>query len=250
MDIDARAMVTVPCGDTVIPAYLAAKPGQAVRPGLILIHEVWGLNNHIKDVANRLCDEGYEVIAPDLLAGTDAAKVVKPELAKAMFDPEERAKRQVKLRAMMTPFGSPDFAKQTIAKLQYCFEYLDKKSYITKIGVIGFCFGGTYSFNMAVGQRELSAAVAYYGHSDHSDEEIAKINCPIAAFYGDLDSNLMTKLPQLQTQMTKAGKSFTSKVYPGAKHAFFNDTNPLTYNANAANDSWKITLNFLSENLK
>lgn len=249
MDIEAHALITIPYDDTGIPAYLAAKPGQAVRPGLILIHEVWGLNNHIKDVADRLCKEGYEVIAPDLIAGTDAAAVVKQELVKAMFDSEEGARRQVELRAMMTPFGSTYFAEQTIAKLQGCFEYLAKKPIITKIGVIGFCFGGTYTFNMAINQNKLAAAVAFYGHADHSDEEISKISCPVLAFYGDLDTNLTDKLPQLQAQMKKAGKSFESKVYPGARHAFFNDTNPLTYNAPAAKDAWRQALRFLDEHL-
>jgi len=250
MDIEAHALITIPYDDTGIPAYLAAKPGQAVRPGLILIHEVWGLDSHIKDVANRLCEEGYEVIAPDLLAGTDAAEVVKPELAKAMFDPEERANRQVELRAMMTPFGSPYFAEQTIAKLQGCFEYLVKKPIIAKIGVMGFCFGGTYSFNMAINQSKLAGAVAFYGHADHSDEEISKINCPVLAFYGDQDTSLTDKLPQLKSQMEKAGKDFKFKIYPGAKHAFFNNTNPLTYNASAAQDAWQQTLAFLNERLK
>lgn len=249
MDIEAHAMITIPNDGAAIPAYLSAKPGQAVRPGLILIHEVWGLTDHIKDVANRLCDQGYEVVAPDLLAGTDAAEVVKPELAKAMFDPEQRAKHQVELRAMMTPFGSPNFATETTAKLKHCFDYLDKKLYITEIGVIGFCFGGTYSFNLAINQPGLDAAVAFYGHADHADQEIAKINCPILAFYGDQDTNLTDKLPQLKSQMEKAGKDFKFKVYPGAKHAFFNNTNSLTYNAAAAQDSWQQTLKFLDEQL-
>ncbi|MBI5906719.1 dienelactone hydrolase family protein [Candidatus Saccharibacteria bacterium] len=250
MDIEAHALITIPYDNTGIPAYLAAKPGQAVRPGLILIHEVWGLNNHIKDVTDRLCKEGYEVIAPDLIAGTDAVKVVKQDLAKAMFDPQEGARRQVELRAMMTPFGSSYFAEQTIAKLQACFEYLANKPNITKIGVMGFCFGGTYSFNLAINQSKLSATVAFYGHADHSDEEIKRINCPILAFYGELDTNLTDKLPQLEAQMKKAGKNFESKVYPGARHAFFNNTNPLTYNAAAASDSWQLAMRFLEENLK
>jgi carboxymethylenebutenolidase len=116
--------------------------------------------------------------------------------------------------------------------------------------VVGFCFGGTYSFKLAAVQPELSAAVPFYGMAEFSDDEAAKIKPPILAFYGDQDQRLIDDLPAFQEQMKKAGVNFTSKVYPNAKHAFFNDTNPITYNDAAAKDAWQRTLNFLNQHLR
>ena len=246
--METHSLLSIPHKSGGLPVYMDCPPGKSARAGLILIHEVWGLTDHIKDVADRLCEAGYEVVAPDLMAGTEVEKVARADLAQALFDPAHHADKQVELRALFTPLQSPDFTAAVVDKLQSCFSYLiEKKS--TGVGVVGFCFGGTYSFNLAISQPGLACAVPYYGHCEHSDSDIAKINCPVLAFYGDQDSSLTDKLPALEAQMQKAGKDFRSKVYPGARHAFFNDTNPITYNQAAAQDSWQLTLDFLSKHL-
>jgi carboxymethylenebutenolidase len=249
IDKQLHSMLSVPYGNNGVPAYLATAETKGTRPAIILIHEVWGLTSHIIDVANRLSAEGYEVLAPDLFHGTDVEKLVDPELAKVLFIPEERIKHQAEIRAMMTPIHSPEFSSSTVKRLQACFQYLKDMPQISKVAVMGFCFGGTYSFNLAINAPGLAAAVAYYGHCEHDDEEIARIQSPILAFYGSLDANLMEKLPDLQKQMQKMNKSFTAKVYPDAMHAFFNDTNPITFSPEAAKDSWNLALKFLSEKL-
>ena len=90
----------------------------------------------------------------------------------------------------------------------------------------------------------------FYGHADHTDNELAQIKSPILAFYGDQDTALTEKLPALTQMMKKAGVDFTYKIYPGAKHAFFNDTNPITYDQAAAKDAWQLALNFLNKHLR
>jgi carboxymethylenebutenolidase len=246
--VDRQAMMSIPYKDSGIPVYFTCKDG-GTRPMLILIHEVWGLNDHIKDIANRLCEEGFMVLAPDLVANTDLEKVVDPSLQKVIFDEKEKLKHQVEIRRMWTPLRSPDFAETTISKLETCFDYLSSLDAAAKIGVIGFCFGGTYSFNLAVKQPELAAAVPFYGHFDHTNEELGNIKCPILAFYGERDTNLTESLPDLEKRMKKANKDFDYKVYPKCGHAFFNDTNPLSYNKPAAEDSWKLALKFLNTHL-
>lgn len=244
-----QSMMSIPFEERGIPVYITCQDENKAQPAVILIHEVWGLTDHIKGIADRLCDEGYLVLAPNLLNDEDIKKVVKPELQKILFDPIERPKHQTEIRAMMTPIRSPEFAKQTVLKLQTCFDYLLSQDKIGKIGVMGFCFGGTYSFNLAIAQQELSAATAFYGHFEHSHQETERITCPILAFYGEKDANLIDSLPFVKQRMKDAAIDFTYKVYPGCGHAFFNDTNPLTYNKEAAEDAWKRTLVFLEEHL-
>lgn len=245
-----QSMMSIPFEDNGIPVYITCQDENKAQPAVILIHEVWGLTDHIKDVANRLCEAGYLVLAPDLLAHTQLEKVVDPSLQKIIFDEKERLKHQAEIRRMWTPLKSPEFAKETIIKLQTCFDYLLSQDKIGKIGVMGFCFGGTYSFNLAIAQQELAAAVAFYGHYEHSHQDTERITCPILAFYGEMDTNLIESLPFVKQRMKDGGIDFTYKIYPGCKHAFFNDTNPLTYNKEAADDAWKRTLAFLGEKLK
>ena len=228
---------------------MACPDGDGPRPGLILIHEVWGLTDHIKDVADRLCAEGFETNAPDVFHGTEVEKVARPELAVALFDPDSHADKQVQLRALFTPISSPAFSDLTVAKLKAVFSYLKNHRPAAKIGVIGFCFGGTYAFKLATAEPELAAVAPFYGHAELTDEQVGRIKSPILAFYGDQDTALVEKLPALKQQMQNAGVDFDSRIYAGAKHAFFNDTNPLTYNKQAASDAWGLALKFLHEKL-
>jgi carboxymethylenebutenolidase len=215
------------------PAYLA-KPEGRTKGGLILIHEVWGLTDHIKSVADRFAVEGYLILAPDLLSETGITTDLVGGLQEELFDPQRRSEAQPKLRQLMAPLQSPGLGEKTLAK----------------IGITGFCFGGTYSFSLAVRQPKLRAAVAFYGHADFSVQQLRQIKCPILAFYGENDERLMVVLPELKTKMKKAGVDFTAKVYKNCGHAFFNDTNKFAYNDDAAKDAWRKTLKFLSLNLK
>lgn len=231
-----------------LDAYLA-KPNANIKGAVIVIHEVWGLDDHIKSVADRLAMEGYIALAPELLADTldlDSLRGMKVDL----FDPDKRNQVQPMLRQHMTPMQNPEFAKQTIANLESCFDYLyDLPEAQSKVAVMGFCFGGTYSFNLAVDQPKLKAAIVFYGHADQSVDELKRINCPIQAFYGEQDESLVSNLDNLKQKMAEAKVNFKAKVYPNCGHAFFNDTNKFAYNQAAANDAWQITLASLDENL-
>jgi carboxymethylenebutenolidase len=241
-------MMSIPFGNQGIPVYIACKDNDS-RPAIILVHEVWGLNDHIKSIADRLCDEGFLVLVPNLLAHTEMEKVLNPDLQKVIFDEKEKLKHQTEIRRMWTPLKSPEFARETVLKLQTCFDYLASQDKMGKIGVMGFCFGGTYSFNLAINQPELAAAVPFYGHFDWGDEELKRITCPVLAFYGENDKALVDKLEDLDKRMKLAKKDFQYKVYPNARHAFFNDTNLLTYNKEAADDAWSYALKFLKTHL-
>jgi carboxymethylenebutenolidase len=237
-------MVNIQSTKGEINAYLAQPAGTA-RGGIIVIHEVWGLADHIKDVADRFADAGYLALAPDLLSGTiDVEAAVG--LQEDLFDPEKRNAVQPKLRELMAPMQNPSFGEDTLASVAACFDYLyELPDAQQKVAVAGFCFGGSYSFGLAVKEPRLKLALPFYGHANYSAEELASIECPVRAFYGENDENLMKSLPELQVKMREAGVDFETKVYPNCGHAFFNNTNKFAYNQAAATDAWQRTLGFL-----
>ncbi len=223
-------------------AYLAEAPG--AKTGVILIHEVWGLNDQIRSVADRLAAEGFTVLAPDLLAGTGVTDLVSPELIAAVTDPATRDAAQPKLRAAMAPLSEPEFGARTVESLKQCFAYLKDLPGIERVAAWGFCFGGSYSFSLACAEPELAVAIVFYGHAP-SESELATIACPVYGFFGEKDEPLVAALPELDATMKRLGKRFTHTVYPGVGHAFFNDTNPNIYDRKTAADAWGKVLKIL-----
>ncbi len=230
-----------------IPAYVAGKENN--RTGVILIHEVWGLNQNIRSLTDRLAAEGYLVLAPDLISQTGITEKIDPSILAEVANPVTRDEAQKKMRAIMSPIRSEEFGKETVERLKICFNYLKQEYGLEKIAVIGFCFGGTYSYSLAVNEPDIAAALPFYGHAPEKEEELAKISCPILAFYGERDTTLVQDLPRLQMSMKKFNKDFRFKVYPNTGHAFMNNTNPTTYNKEAADDAWKEALHFLKAHL-
>lgn len=232
--------------DQSIEAYLA-KPQKEAKGAIIVIHEVWGLVDHIKNVADRFAEQGYVALAPNLLFEIDYSKVNIPELQVQLFDPKTRSEVQPKLRQLMTPMQDPAFGTKTVERLKDCFNYLyDLPESQKKVAVVGFCFGGTYSFALAVNEPRLKIAFPFYGHADQPSNELANIKCPVRAFYGQNDENLIATLNDLKKRMSDASVDFQTRVYEGCGHAFFNDSNPRTYNKQAAEDSWKIVIDELN----
>jgi carboxymethylenebutenolidase len=124
---------------------------------------------------------------------------------------------------------------------------------------MGFCFGGTYAFELAVRENKnpenktstnrLAACIVFYGQPPNPLSDVEYIGCPVLGLYGEKDERLMKSLPELEEAMAKYHKDFTFKVYKNTGHAFFNDTNKYTYNEAATTDSWSIALEFLRKNL-
>jgi carboxymethylenebutenolidase len=233
--------------DTV--AYVA-KPQSVVRGAVIIIHEVWGLAPHIKTVADRVAAEGYVAVAPNLLSDTDIEQHATSELQESLFDPERQNAAQPKLRELMAPMNTADFGAVTASRLKACFDFAYKLPEAGgKVAVWGFCFGGSYAFTLAIQEPRLALALPFYGHCDAAVEELKAIDCPVRAFYGENDANLMSSMPVLKQRMQEAGVDFEAKTYAGAGHAFFNDSNKYAYNADAAADAWERVKKLLSEQL-
>lgn len=232
-------------------AYVA-EPTDTVRGGVVVIHEIWGLVDHIKDVAERLAENGYVAVAPDLLTGIGISPEIGQELhrLRASSDPTDQTRLQPMMREKLAPMHSPEFAAWAVSALRRTVDYLAARADVgDRIGVLGFCFGGSYSFALAAADSRIRVTVPFYG-SPPELNEVGRITCPVLAFYGDQDTRLMTDLPAVSKAMSEAGVDFTSHVYPGVGHAFFNDTNPQTYDASTAANAWERTLAMLERSLQ
>jgi carboxymethylenebutenolidase len=117
-----------------------------------------------------------------------------------------------------------------------------------KLASIGFCWGGARSFTLATEPNDLKAAVVFYGTAP-TEEQLAKVHCPVLGIYGETDERITSKVPEVAAAMKKLNKKYESKIYPGAPHAFFNDTNAERYKPEAAKDAWTQTLAFLKKNV-
>ncbi|QIG41029.1 dienelactone hydrolase family protein [Microbacterium sp. 4R-513] len=225
-----------------------ARPEGTPLGGLVVIHEIWGLVDHIRDVADRFAGEGWLVAAPDILSKAG----VGPELGSELFDlvnsPDEavRTAAQPRLRDAMSEMRAPGYAGWAIPALRTVVDWLEHQPDVDgRVAVTGFCFGGTYAFALAASDERLLAAVPFYGTAP-SPDRIAQIKASVLALYGEQDPTLMDALPGVRQAMADAGVDFEAVVYPGAQHAFFNDTGS-RYSPAHAMEAWARVLAFLDD---
>ena len=208
--------------------YLAT-PKQGSGPGVIVIQEWWGLVDHIKDVCDRFADEGFVALAPDMYHG------------KTTKSPDEAGKLMMALRI-----------DQAEKDLSAAVEYLLTLDSMTskKIGVVGFCMGGALSLYAATKNQNIGACVVFYGIHPNVKPDLQNLNAPVLGFFGEKDGSVPPdKVHNLERQIKDLGKQVEVKIYPGADHAFFNDTRPEVYKAEAAADAWQRTIEFFREHL-
>lgn len=241
--------LTAPDGAT-FDVYVA-RPGRddaEMVGGLVLIHEIWGLVDHIRDVAERFAEEGWLVAAPDILSHAG----VEPALGAELFalvnsdDEEARTAAQPRMREAMSGMRAPQYAEWAVGALRAVVDWLESQRDVDdRIAVTGFCFGGTYAFLLASADPRIRAAVPFYGTAP-SPDRIAQIHAPVLALYGEKDPALIDALPAVREAMAAAGVDFEAVVYPGAEHAFFNDTGR-RYSGAHSLEAWARVLEFLDE---
>jgi carboxymethylenebutenolidase len=226
------ATITYPSTEDVkVTGYLSTPQGDGKYPAVIVIHENRGLNDHTRDVARRFAAVGFVALAPDLLSrkgGT--ASMASPDKAREAIGTVTPAEAQADLQAGLV--------------------YLNQHPKVQpgKLASVGFCWGGARSFLLATESDLLKAAVVFYGSAPPA-EQLAHLRCPVLGLYGQTDERITSQVLKVAEAIKNAGKSFEYKIYPGAGHAFFNDTGE-RYNAEAAKDAWEHTLVFLREKLK
>ncbi len=238
-----------------VRAYVA-KPGRP-GPAVIVIHEIWGLNDHIKDVANRFAAEGYELFAPDnVVRAMGFMQKLPPEKRGDAAFVQERmgelpeGERGVVQRLLGVMLGGKMPVAQLTSELEKAVEYLGRQTYVLpgRVGSVGFCFGGGMSASLAC-RGKTAACVIFYGANPSPLELVEGIRCPVLGIYGGDDMRIDADLDKLTAAMIRYRKDFEMKIYPGAPHAFFNDTNRATYRADAARDAWERTKGFFARTL-
>jgi carboxymethylenebutenolidase len=222
--------VSYKSGDETVTGTLYTPAGSGPFPGIVVIHEWWGLNDWVKDQASKLADQGYVALAVDLYRGKVADN---PNTAHELMRgvPEDRAARD----------------------LHAAVEFLKSQPNVKKdrIGSIGWCMGGGYSLNVALAEPTLSAAVINYGHLATDPAALHKINAAILGNFGGQDQGIPPDdVKKFEAALKQDGKKVDIKIYPDAGHAFENPNNKNGYRAGDAADAWQRTVKFLNETLK
>lgn len=216
-----------------VSGYLTRPKDEASHPAIVVIHENRGLTDHIRDVARRLAKEGYVALAPDLLSRQGGTGSLPNS------------------DAAVAGIGKLNEENVT-SDLTGAIDYLKSQRFVraNKIGVTGFCWGGGNTLLIATRNKDLAAAVVYYGRNPKNLDDVKNVSAAVLGQYGEKDEPITSQVPKLEEAMKKYGKSFEYKVYPGAPHQFNNDTNPERYRADAAKEAWSRTLEFFKAHLQ
>jgi carboxymethylenebutenolidase len=228
--------VKLPSGGTPIRTWVVYPERKDKAGVVILIHEIFGLSDWLRGVADQVAREGFIAVAPDLISG----------LGPNGGGTESAASRDdvVAMVRKLTP-------EDATARLDAVREWAIKLPAANgKSGTIGFCWGGGRSFGFAVTQPGLNAAVVYYGTSPEA-ADLAKIHAPVVGFYGGDDARVDATIPPAEAEMKKLGKTYEPHVFEGAGHGFLraqDDRNGA--NLKATKEAWPRTVAFLKEYLK
>lgn len=209
-------------------AHFAKPKGNVKLPGVVIIHEIWGLVPHIKEVTRRVALEGYLAIAPDALSPFGGT----PD------NPDER-------RPLMQKLDNQENLKNYVAAVKYLKTHPQSTG---KVGVTGFCWGGGVTNQVAVESPDVKAAVPFYGRQPAS-VDVPKIKAALLVHYAGEDARINEGIPAFEVALKEASVEYKIFMYEGAKHAFFNDTGA-QYNEEAAKLAWERTIAFFKEKLK
>lgn len=250
--------------------YVSRPPSPRPMPAVLVLQEVWGVDDHITDVADRIAAAGYVAVSPDVYTiGGDRPPAIKPDRVRALMDffdtiptgawqdADLRNAELAKLAAaeaaaldetMTTLFAQFAHMETFITELRNVVAWVAAQDYCDgNVGAIGFCMGGGMAARLACDEPSLGAAVGFYGAAP-SAEQIANLHCPVLCLHGEHDTRLVGTIPGFQKAADEAGKSYEAVIYPDAHHAFFNDTRA-SYRPEAARPAWARTLAFLNQHL-
>ena len=222
-------MVEFPTDGTPMPAFLARPEGDGPLPGVVVVQEWWGLDGHIKDVAQRFAREGFAALAPDLYHGRVTSEPGEAQTLMMSLD-MNRASRELTKAA----------------------DYLASQP-VTRgrgIGATGFCMGGGLALTLACDSPHIRAAAPFYGANPNPIDKVQGIGGPVFAVYAEHDEWAGAAVREaLEQALRQRGKTLETKTYPGTQHAFFNDTRRDVYNEGAAKDAWSRVLSLFRANL-
>jgi carboxymethylenebutenolidase len=210
-----------------VRGYLATPVGRG--PGLIVIQEWWGLVDHIRDVCDRLAREGFVALAPDLYRG------------EATSDPDEAGR-------LMMGLEIPRAARD----LDGAVEALRRQDAVdgSRVGAVGFCMGGQLALYAATRNPRVGAVVDFYGIHPQVTLDLSGLEAPVLGIFAERDGFVSPDAARkLESELRAAGKRASFQIYEGVDHAFFNDTRPDVYDADAAARAWADTIAFFRAEL-
>ncbi len=216
-------------GKETVSGKLYVPPGKGPFPAMVVIHEWWGLNDWVEQQAEKISGQGYVALAVDLYRG------------KVATTPEEAHEL---MRGV-----PPDRATQDLLAAA---AYLRANKLVdgTRVGVIGWCMGGGYAFDLAVHDPKLAAAVINYGHLSTSPDTLKKVSAPVLGIFGGQDRGIpVVDVRQFEQEMKRLGKPVEIVIFPDAGHAFENPNNKSGYRPEAAAEAWSRTVSFLDQHL-
>jgi carboxymethylenebutenolidase len=229
----AGSMTEVPVNGGVVPAYVSLPPAGS-GPGVVVIQEWWGLVPHIRNVADRLAAQGFVAMAPDLYRGAEAG----------YQEPDEAGKLVMELRLDQAANDMAAVVDTLLAMPETTGE---------AVGAIGFCVGGGLALYLATLKPEVAAVVCYYGFPRTGlDWDLSQVKAAVLGHFAEHDDDFAPRelADRMERELRDAGVDVTfHHDYPGTEHAFFNDDRPGIYNAEAADRSWRRTLEFLHDRL-
>jgi carboxymethylenebutenolidase len=204
-------------------------PESGGGPGVVVIQEWWGLVPHIKDVCDRFAAEGYVALAPDLYHG-DVAR-----------SPDEAGKLMMSLRI-------DEAEKDMRGAIQYLLDHGATTG--DRVGTVGFCMGGALSLYAASMNERVGACVVFYGIHPNVKPDLENLRAPVLGIYAERDQSVPPEaVRELEARLKGLGKTAEFHIYPETDHAFFNDQRPEVYNARAAEDAWRLVLQFFAKHL-
>ncbi|MBI4122847.1 MAG: dienelactone hydrolase family protein [Parcubacteria group bacterium] len=207
--------------------FLARPKEGGAYPGVVMVHEWWGLNEGMKDMAKELAAQGYVVLAADLYGG-------------------EVAEEPDRARALVASVNQ----EQAVANMQAAVSYLRYQENTPVVGTIGWCFGGGQSLQLAMTNEDIKAAVIYYGTPLVRDQKLASIRGAVLGIFGDQDQAIpVAQVEEFKQQLQTSNIAQEINIYPGVGHAFANPSGA-NYAPEATKDAWKKTLTFFAKYLK
>jgi carboxymethylenebutenolidase len=220
-------MTSFPSGHRQLDGYIAYPEGVGPFPGLVLIHEIFGLNENMKDIAQRFAAQGYVALAVDLFTGRPRAICMFRVMSGLLLNP---------------------LHNRGIHDLKAALTFLSEQPGVdaSRLGAVGYCFGGSFVVAWACTDDRLQVIAPYYAMNPRPLKAVARL-CPVVGSYPDKD--ITTPAAQkLDVELDRYQVPHDIKIYPGAKHGFFNDTSNI-YNEEAAQDSWGRVLTFFEKHL-
>ena len=226
------ASVKFPGDGATIDAFLARPSAAGQYPAVVVLQEWWGVNDHMKDIAQRFVREGFVALVPDLYTRM-GNKVTK--------DAQEAAKLMESLQS-----------QQILKDLNGATQYIKQQPFVDteKVGVVGFCMGGTFALMMAAHNSDVKASVPFYGQVPPLDS-LKYLVAPVLYIHGEQDGWITkAEVARLEQGLKQFGRPGEVRRYPTAGHAFFNDTRPDAYKPAEAKDAWQRALAFLRQHMR